>query len=108
VNEAIRSGDGMGRGTGELDLPSLSAGSRDSRLPLMTANANPGNMRQRRLAAGLTQEDVAREAHCSLAYVRLVERGYSPDPETSPAFRRLLALTMLREQGRCNSGGETG
>jgi transcriptional regulator with XRE-family HTH domain len=44
-------------------------------------------LRERRLAAGLSQEHLARLADCSTATVRIVERGYWP----SPAMRTKLA-----------------
>ena len=50
-------------------------------LPGMSDNASGGlgGIRERRLAAGLSQERLARDADCSLAYVRLLEHGYRPD-----------------------------
>lgn len=50
----------------------------------MSTNGNegPGGIRERRRAVGLSQEALAREADCSLAYVRLLERGYRPHTGT--------------------------
>lgn len=57
--------------------------------------SNNGNrrtgLRHMRLAAGLSQEALAREVNCSTAYVRVLERGYEPDPDSSVVYRRLIA-----------------
>jgi transcriptional regulator with XRE-family HTH domain len=37
-----------------------------------------GDVRGRRLAAGLSQQELAKRAHCSLASLRLFDRGYRP------------------------------
>jgi len=55
-----------------------------------TDSARP--IRDLRLAAGLSQEQLARLADCSTAYVRVLERGYEPDPATSPVYRRISNL----------------
>jgi transcriptional regulator with XRE-family HTH domain len=49
-----------------------------------------GAIRELRAAAGLSQEALAREVGCSTAYVRVLERGYAPDPGASPVYRRVL------------------
>jgi predicted transcriptional regulator len=36
------------------------------------------SLRARRLAIGLSQEKLARAAHCSTAMVKLLERGFTP------------------------------
>lgn len=62
---------------------------------MATANANhgPGSPRERRQAAGLTQEEVARQVGCSVAFVRLCEGGWRPgDPDASPVFARLQTM----------------
>jgi transcriptional regulator with XRE-family HTH domain len=48
------------------------------------------DIRTRRLAAGLSQEKLARAAECALNSVRLFEKGYAPDP--SPARDRVIAV----------------
>lgn len=55
------------------------------------ATSPVGPLRAQRLAAGLTQEQVARAAECSLTYVRLLEAGYLPDWDASPKLRRVAA-----------------
>lgn len=64
----------------------------------MAANANhgAGSLRERRIAAGISQEALARLADCSTAYVRVLERGYTPEAETSPVYRRLVAVLEER------------
>lgn len=59
----------------------------------MSANATPvtGSLRTARKAAGLSQEQLARLAGCSTAYVRVLEGGYTPDPNASPVYARVLA-----------------
>lgn len=60
---------------------------------LMHANANPptgGDLRARRLAAGLSQEALARRAGCSTSTVRLVEHGYT----ASKSMLGRLALAL--------------
>ena len=36
------------------------------------------DIKERRLSAGLTQQELAARADCSLAYVTMLERGLSP------------------------------
>ena len=36
------------------------------------------NLRAKRKAADMTQEQLAQKADCSLAYVRMLENGYEP------------------------------
>lgn len=51
----------------------------------MIANANGtaecGPLRGLRLAAGKSQERLARDADCSTSMVRLIERGYRPSDD---------------------------
>lgn len=58
----------------------------------MTSKASDraGGLRERREAAGLTQQALAAEARCSLAIVALYEAGYRP--ATSVVLPRLLAV----------------
>lgn len=59
----------------------------------MSANgtASVGGLRARRLAAGLTQQQVAAGASCSLSYIRLLERGFVPvESDVLPRVLRLL------------------
>lgn len=68
-------------------------------VPAMNAKATPpvgGTVRELRLAAGLTQEQLARVAGCSLSYIRLVEGGYRPSSAaSSPKLRRLLDVLAI-------------
>ena len=46
----------------------------------MSAQAAPRtDVRARRLAAGVSQQDLAQRAGCSLSAVRLFESGYAPE-----------------------------
>jgi transcriptional regulator with XRE-family HTH domain len=58
------------------------------------ANVNPvggGTLRDRRLALGLSQEKLARDAECSTAMVKLLERGFTPThSEVLPRIERVL------------------
>lgn len=64
----------------------------------MTSNRNQASgVREQRLAAGLTQEKLARAADCSLAYVQTIEGGYAPDPAASPVFRRIAQVLERRQ-----------
>lgn len=67
------------------------------------AKGNPqtGQLRERRQALGLSQEGLARLADCSTVYVQTIERGYSPEPEGSPVYRRILrTLDETEKNGR--------
>jgi transcriptional regulator with XRE-family HTH domain len=46
----------------------------------MTSNGSDGGggIRERRRAAGLSQERLAREADCSTSYIQLLEGGFRP------------------------------
>lgn len=62
----------------------------------METDTNPdtaNGLRKRRLAAGLTQQQLANLADCSLTHLQLLERGYTPT--RSEVRSRVLAL--LRE-----------
>lgn len=48
-------------------------------------------IRAAREAAGLTQQQLAQRAGVSLAYLRMIEGGYTPTSSKSPAFARILA-----------------
>lgn len=72
----------------------------------METNVNPdtaGGLRERRLAAGLTQQQLAYLANCSLTHLQLLERGYSP----THSEVRTRVLAALREQETiCQPEGE--
>jgi transcriptional regulator with XRE-family HTH domain len=42
------------------------------------ANGDTGGLRERRLAAGLTQQELAQRARCSISSVHLYEKGMRP------------------------------
>jgi transcriptional regulator with XRE-family HTH domain len=59
---------------------------------MVNANANSevGGLRKLRLTAGLTQQQLAQRAQCSIAIVRLLESGYRPG--RSGVLPRLVAI----------------
>lgn len=59
---------------------------------------NTKDLRDRRLAAGLSQEALARLADCSTGYVRLLESGYTP--HSGSVAERVAAVLEKRETGR--------
>jgi transcriptional regulator with XRE-family HTH domain len=61
-----------------------------------------GSVRARRLAAGLSQERLARLADCSLSTVRLAERGLLPGEEISRRLATALECDPreLRDESR--------
>lgn len=59
-------------------------------------------LRQLRRAAGLSQQELAERAHCSIAIVRLLEGGYQP--KHSDVLPRLVAIL----ESKSASGGRTG
>lgn len=64
----------------------------------METNTNPdtaGGLRERRLAVGLTQQQLAYLAGCSLTHLQLLERGYSPT--RSRVRNRVLAALHKHE-----------
>jgi transcriptional regulator with XRE-family HTH domain len=64
----------------------------------METNVNPdtaGGLRERRLATGLTQQQLANLADCSLTHLQLLERGYSPT--RSEVRARVLAALRQYE-----------
>jgi transcriptional regulator with XRE-family HTH domain len=71
----------------------------------MTANAIEGfgalDLRAMRRDAGLSQQRVAELAHCSIATVALLERGYRPN--TSDVLPRIV--DALNEEGRPAGNG---
>jgi transcriptional regulator with XRE-family HTH domain len=60
----------------------------------------------KRAAAGLTQEQLARRADVGLAYVTTVEGGYSPNPERAPKYRRLLRVLDKELDRQRRRGGK--
>jgi transcriptional regulator with XRE-family HTH domain len=54
------------------------------------ATPNTGGLRDRRLAIGLTQQELAQRVNCSIATVRLLESGYMP--KHSEVLPRLLLV----------------
>jgi transcriptional regulator with XRE-family HTH domain len=55
------------------------------------ASANlGGDVRDRRLAAGITQERLAQFANCSTSSVRLIERGWRPSSDLAARVDRAL------------------
>jgi len=61
----------------------------------MTTHLNP--IRHRRLQEGLSQEQLAIAASCSLPYLRMLEGDYQPDWAASPKARHVLELLGLTE-----------
>jgi predicted transcriptional regulator len=64
----------------------------------MKTNVNPGEvggLRERRTSLGLTQQQLAHLASCSLAHLQLLERGY--EPTRSDVRERVLAVLRDRE-----------
>jgi transcriptional regulator with XRE-family HTH domain len=84
----------------------------------MTANANDTpqigrDLRQARRAAGLTQQQVAMLAACSMSYVRLLEGGFMPAHASDVLPRVMTVLTTSSPAGGpssteidANSGGD--
>jgi transcriptional regulator with XRE-family HTH domain len=54
------------------------------------ATGEGGQLRERRRGAGITQQQLAERAHCSIAIVRLLEGGYQP--ARSHVLPRILAV----------------
>ena len=64
----------------------------------MATAVTPPALREARRAAGLTQRDLAQGSRAARAhYVRLLERGMTPDPSPEPRLTAtsLEALTIL-------------
>lgn len=55
-------------------------------------------VKEARQRAGLSQEDVARRAHMSSAYISRLERGVVPNPKTTDLVRVARALKMTLEE----------
>jgi predicted transcriptional regulator len=62
----------------------------------MTLTLNPDGLRERRVAAGLSQQRLARLARCSIASVAVLEAGYRP--ARSAVLRRILAALERAER----------
>jgi len=59
----------------------------------MSTNANPpdcADLRARRLERGLSQQELAHRAACSVSYVALLEKGFTP--ASSSVLRRIAAV----------------
>lgn len=57
----------------------------------VTVEATGDGISVQRRAAGLTQQELAIRAGCSVAYVQVLERGYTPEAKSAPTFRRIVA-----------------
>jgi transcriptional regulator with XRE-family HTH domain len=65
----------------------------------VNATSDSGALRQLRRTAGLTQQQVAFKADCSLSYIRLLEQGFLP--EHSDVLPRVLrALELPHDEER--------
>jgi transcriptional regulator with XRE-family HTH domain len=56
----------------------------------MSVSLSLDGVRERRLAAGLTQDALARKARVSRSLVQLVERGYVPSAAMARRLDRVL------------------
>ncbi len=56
------------------------------------------DVRSRRRAAGLSQQDLAQRAHCSLSVVRLFDRGYTPEHSATLARVERVLDQLERDQ----------
>ena len=65
-------------------------------------NAQGGQLRRRRLSAGLSQERVARLADCSTSSIRLLEAGWTPRSGSAVEARVGAALERAAENGPQN------
>lgn len=63
----------------------------------VNATAAPGGLREQRRAAGLSQQDLAQRAGCSISYVRVLEQGFAPD--RSDVLPRILNALNNGETG---------
>lgn len=61
-----------------------------------------GDVRSRRVAAGLTQLDLAQRARCADSTIRLFDRGYLP--AHSEALARVVAVLEAAEADREPAG----
>jgi transcriptional regulator with XRE-family HTH domain len=63
----------------------------------MTTKANAGNsgLGEQRRAVGISQQELARRAGCSISIVGLLERGYRPSQ--SDVLERVLAVLNANE-----------
>lgn len=63
----------------------------------MSGNGSAPGLRNRRLAANLTQQALAHEAQCSIAMLKLLERGF--EPERSQVLPRIIgALARIEAE----------
>jgi predicted transcriptional regulator len=62
-----------------------------------------GSLRQRRKAAGLTQQGLAVRAHCSMHMVQLLEGGYQPT--SSAVLARVLRVLSEHDPPRAATTG---
>jgi len=68
---------------------------------------SPGLIRKARKSAGLTQQQLASLAGCSMAYIRVIEAGYTPaQSEVLP--RVLAALNESSPEGEPGSTKTSG
>jgi transcriptional regulator with XRE-family HTH domain len=75
------------------------------------ATPNTGGLPDRRLAIGLTQQELAQRVNCSIATVRLPESGYMP--KHSEVLPRLLSIlendtTPPAKPGRVQFSADSG
>lgn len=71
------------------------------------ATHSAGSLRDHRIAAGLSQQALATRADCSVAMVRLLERGYAP--EGSAVLVRVLdAVNVTLAQNDASPEGNPG
>lgn len=69
----------------------------------------PGVLRRLRRAAGLSQQQVATRAGCSIAAVALYERGYTPErSDVLPRIVRVLNDDAPADNGRVDKERDAG
>lgn len=68
--------------------------------------ATTGSIRDARTSAGLTQQELADAAGCSVDYIRLLERGYAP--RYSDVWPRIVAVLGSRASGLATRRQEMG
>lgn len=71
---------------------------------MTTSTTAGGSVRELRRAAGLTQQELARRASCSVSYVQLLDAGYRPND--GPKLRAVLAI--LGNDEPAQGGGADG
>jgi transcriptional regulator with XRE-family HTH domain len=67
------------------------------------AKGDGGELRMRRRMAGLSQQALAERAHCSMSYVALLEKGFTPI--SSLVLERIVAVL---DGGPPTEGGPIG